>query len=203
MTNPEYTEVARAHGAWSLDVTLPPTRTKHVCAVLEDLTTSTSTPITAWLYGDGVQPVTKLLLVRDPSRTHGTPDIAEYETLSQHMYAMTGWTISRARTRRYGILVGLGLREGYAPDAPCHSPSEIVHILGSQKGDWSCRRARLVSARAVDDAVRWYDEPAVVIHADAEMEPAITRLAGAFNQHRFVITDFTTDTTRALARSTP
>jgi hypothetical protein len=37
--------------------------------------------------------------------------------------------------------------------------------------------ARLVSARRVDEVVRWYDEIGVVVHASTELVPVIVQSA--------------------------
>ncbi|WP_367139419.1 hypothetical protein [Saccharothrix sp. HUAS TT1] len=199
MTTTTYTEVATAAGAWCCRVLLPETPFEAVCALLKDLTTVTGTPVTAFLFGGCGDPVAELLLVRDPSRTHGTPEIALYESLAQRLTAETGWSLAPARAPHSGVLVGLGLREGYAPDAPHHAPAEVEQHLAGHGADWSCRTARLVSARLVDGAVQWYDEVGVVVHTPAEMAPTIERIAALFAQHRYVVTDFGSGSTRALA----
>lgn len=198
-TTTPYTEVAAADGAWSCRVASPATAFESVCAVLADLTVFTGTPITAFLYGADGDPVTEGLLVRDPSRTHGTPDIPLYESFAQHLTAKTGWLLAPTPAPRTAILVGLGLREGYSPQAPQHSIAEVEHHLADHHTDWTYRPARLVSARLLDAVVRWYDEVGVVLQAPAGSAPVVRQLAAAFAQHRYVITDFSTDSTHALA----
>jgi hypothetical protein len=199
MTTTIYTEVARAPGAWNACILPPATPFDQVCILLKNLTMATDTPIAAFLGGGDGDPVDELLLVRDPSRTHGTPGIRECESLATWLAAETAWPLAPARIPASGILVGLGLREGYAPDAPQHSLAEAEQHLAQDGTGWTCRTARLVSARLVDGAVRWYAEVGAVIEAPTEMTPTIDWLAGMFRQDRYVVTNFSDGWTRALA----
>ncbi|WP_236787991.1 hypothetical protein [Amycolatopsis sp. GM8] len=194
-----YTEIAHANGAWSARVLLPATPFETVCGLLKDLTAHTGMPITAFQFGGDGDPVDELLLVRDPSRTHGTPEVREYETLATRLTAETGWPVASAHSPRDGILVGLGLREGFEPGAPQHSLTEVEQHLAERGTCWRCRAARLVSARLVGGDVQWYDEVGAVVEAPAEMTPVIEQMAGTFRQDRFVVTNFSNGWTRALA----
>jgi hypothetical protein len=200
MTTATYAEVASAGGAWSCPVLLPLTPFEQVCTVLKELSAFTGSPITAFMHGADSDPVDELLLVRDPSRDHGTPDIPDCQSAAQTLTAETGWPLVPHRAPGAGVLVGLGLREGYSSDAPQHSPAEADQYLARHGSGWRCRTARLVSARLVDRAVRWYDEVGVVVQAPAAMTPVIGRLAAMFAQHRHVITNFDEGSTRAFAR---
>ncbi|MEU4804369.1 hypothetical protein [Actinosynnema sp. NPDC023587] len=198
MTTTTYTETASAPGAWSTRLLLPETPIETVYTLLADLSASTGMPITAYVVGGDGDPADELLLVRDPSRTHGCPTVGEYESLAARLVTETGWAVVPAGTPR-GILVGLGLREGYGPGSPQHSLSEVEHLLAEHGTDWTCRPARLASARLLDGQIQWYDEVGAVVEAAVEMTAAIELIAAAFRQDRVVITDYAADRTRALA----
>ncbi|MCK2245235.1 MULTISPECIES: hypothetical protein [unclassified Crossiella] len=199
-TTAPYTEQLSTLGAWACSVLLPQTPFDAVRTLLSDLTTYTGTPLNAFLPGDG-DLVTELLLVRDPNPTYGTsPDIATCEAFAQLLAAETGWPRVPQRVPSTGVVVGLGLREGNAPDTPQHALAE-AHALLAEHGDgWRCDSAHLVSARLVNGSVRWHDELGVIVYADAVLVPVIERIAALFAQDRFVITDFSTGSTRVLTR---
>ncbi|MEU0857493.1 hypothetical protein ABZ352_18920 [Streptomyces griseofuscus] len=184
-----YAEVAAAPGAWTHPLRLPPDRFQRVQQALTELA-RTGRPVAAFLLGGEGEPVTDVELYRDPSRTFGTPDIAACEEAVRALSAATGWPAAPRPEADSGLLVGLGLREGYAPGAREHAPEETAdHLRALSATGWECRTARLVSARLVGGAVRWYDEVGVVIRAEARLLPAIEAAACAFAQHRFTVTD--------------
>ncbi|MFJ6774620.1 hypothetical protein ACIQOV_27295 [Kitasatospora sp. NPDC091257] len=77
----------------------------------------------AAVLGRGGEPVTELTLSRDPSRTHGTPGVLECDAAVRRLAAATGWTRA-AEAAPDGVLVALGLREGYDLATATHSPDE-------------------------------------------------------------------------------
>jgi hypothetical protein len=199
ITTSAYTEVATAPGTWTCPVTLAGASFKHVQNELTKLA-RIGWPVNAFAYGDADEPVTELLLYRDPSRTYGTPEATQCDATARALVTATGWTATPERAPQTGILVGLGLREGYQHDARQHQPSGVTARLAAHGNGWTCRTARLVSARLVDDVVRWYDEFGVAVHTDEQLRPVITDLARAFGQHRFTITDLTGRRTYVLQR---
>ncbi|MEV0279746.1 hypothetical protein AB0I22_25600 [Streptomyces sp. NPDC050610] len=136
-------------------------------------------------------PVDEVVLYRDPSRTHGTPDTSACDAAVRQLVTATGWTPAAGQANG-GVLVGPGLREGDAVGAPEHSPLEVIGRLrtGSATG-WCCRTSRLVSARLVDGAVRWYAEVSAVVHAEVRLLPAVETAALSCAQHRYVVTHLT------------
>jgi hypothetical protein len=56
-------------------------------------------------------------------------------------------------------------RGDYEPDAPQNQPVMLDQFLAEHRTDGKTRPARLLSARLIDGAVRWYDEVGVVVHA--------------------------------------
>lgn len=199
-----YTTTAAATGAWTCPMLLPtaaPADT--VQGILADLAASAGWPVNAFLHHHGGL-VDEVVLYRDPSHTHGTPNIPECEAAMWHLVGVPEWTAIPDYEPTGGVLVGLGLREGYALDAPVHDPSVVHRHLAATSTRWTCRTATLFSARlVVDGQVRRYDEPGVVIHATgAGAVPAIEAAAGELAQDRFVVTDFDTRTTTAYARPT-
>lgn len=204
MTGTPYAEAAAADGAWTAALRLPDAvpfeRVRHA---LTDVTRTTGWPAAAFVSGRA-EAVTDMLLYRDPSRTHGTPDIATCQAAMRALSTATGWTVlGDSPPGGTEILVGLGLREGYGTDAREHPPEEAAAFLRSRSTTgWRCHTARLVSARLTEGRVRWYEETGVVVQAQERMLPAITAAAGAFVQHRFTVTHFLRQRTYALQRQT-
>jgi hypothetical protein len=197
----EYHEVASAPGAWSFDLKF------HTGPSFEQLHTAfvtfageTGHPLSGFASLDG-DAVTRLTLVRDPSIRYGTPAVAIAERAAAELVHANGWTGERVGQRRAGVLAGLGLREGYSPDAPVHAVAEAHWALLDHGATWTARPVRLLSARSVDVGVLWHDEPGLVVTATADLAPAVTAAAGVLGQHRFAVTDFTTRRTYAMQRT--
>lgn len=199
-TTPSYTEVATADGTWVCRLHLPPAPFEQVRDVLAEFARATGWPVAAFAYGDTGELVDEILLYRDPSRTYGTPPAEECDAAARALVAATGWRTAPEQAPTSGVLVGLGLREGYDAEAPQHEPAEVAAKLAAQGSDHQYRTAQLVSARRINDSVRWYDEIGVIIHAPDHLLPTITNLAHAFAQHRFVVTDLAENRTYALAQ---
>ncbi|MEU9189851.1 hypothetical protein AB0D14_36010 [Streptomyces sp. NPDC048484] len=195
-----YTEVAGADGAWTrslLRVLAAPV--EQVRRVLTEL--ALTWPVAAFLPGEAGAPVTEVVLYRDPSRTYGTPTPSACDAAVRRLAAATGWAPEPRQTRN-GVLVGLGLCEGYDAAATTHSPHEVAdHLLAVSAFGWYCRTARLVSARLVDRAVRWYEETGVIVHAEERLSAAIEAAAFHCAQERYVVTHLTERRTYALQQS--
>lgn len=73
-----YIEAASADGAWRRWLKVPGVPVGRVRGVLVEL--ARSWPVAAALPGETAEPVTEVMLYRDPSRTYGTPDSAACET---------------------------------------------------------------------------------------------------------------------------
>ncbi|WP_157876769.1 hypothetical protein [Streptomyces graminilatus] len=155
-------------------------------------------PVAAFLPGDAADPVAEVVLYRDPSRTYGTPDSSACDAAVRRLVAATGWAPESHQTLD-GVLVGLGLREGYDAAAKAHSPQQVAdRLLAASASGWSCRTARLVSARLVDQTVRWYEETGVVVHAEVRLSAAIEAGAVSCAQDRYVVTHLTERRTYVL-----
>ncbi|TCO57143.1 hypothetical protein [Actinocrispum wychmicini] len=195
-----YATAATAAGAWCCPLTLPPTPFEQVRATVTRVVRATSYPVAAIVYHD---PVTELLLYRHPSRRRGTPDIRTCERTADALAAATGWTLNPDRAPDVGVLVGLGLREGYDPTGPHHEPGDVFAALSARTppgAAWTGRKAQLISARLIDHTqVRWYDEAGVVVRAPGDLLPAIEEVAEVLRQHRFAVTDFDEGYTRTRA----
>lgn len=200
ITTAPYAEVTAAEGTWVAWVQLPPTSFAEIRRVLSTL--AEQWPVAACCFGgDGVL-VTTLLLYRDPSRTHGTPSIAQCDAALDALLDATGWRVDAGHVPITGLLVGLGLREGYGQGATQHWPGEVDQYLEHGTG-WRCWTARLVSARHVDGEVRWYDEVGVVVLVPASMLSAVIAAAAACAQHRFAVTDLDARRTYVFAQPSP
>lgn len=193
-----YTEVASATGAWTRSIRAAGAPVDHVQQALFAL--ATTWPVAAFLHGDG-DSVDEVVLYRDPSRTHGTPVIAECDAAARRLTTATGWAPKPHEDHAFDVLVGLGLREGYDAAATTHSPQEVTtHLLSASTSGWHCRTAQLVSARLVDHQVRWYEETGVVVNAQTRLLPDIETIAARCDQHRFVVTNLAAGHTYALQR---
>lgn len=157
--------------------------------VLTTLAAATGWPVAAFLCGGDSDPVRELLLYRDPSRRFGVPSIPDSVAAAQTLAVATGWLLAAGRAPRGGILVGLGLRGGYGLGAPQHGPEKPAERIVQGGAGWTCRPARLVSARS---GAPWYDEQGAIVHGSAPLQPAITASAAAFQQQRFVVTSMRT-----------
>lgn len=165
----------------------------HPNAIADTLRTATVAvrlPVTATIRTDGYGPT--ITLYRDPSRTHGTPTPADAAAMADYLARATGW--QWLDTPRAGLIVPLGLREGYDRRATVHDPQWVAAIAPQVV----CRAATFVAARVTDGGLRYryWDEPCVEVYATARDLPAIARAADACRQHRFVVTDLDADTTR-------
>lgn len=195
-----YTEVASADGSWLFPLQLPLTPVEKVRNVLAHFARDTGWPVTCFAYGDAGEPVEEILLCRDPSKTFGTPSFDECDAAVRALIAATGWEPVPERAPIDGVLVGLGLREGYADRARQHEPAEVVATLAAHGASGRYRAARLMSARLINDSVRWYEEMGVVLHSPVRVLPVITELACEFAQQRFVVTDLAQNRTYVLAQ---
>lgn len=197
MTAP-YAQVASVDGCWTTIVNLPPTEISYVKSTLSLL--AGSCPVSALAIDDPEGLVDQLVFYRDPSRTRRTPTIPDCDEMIDELAAMTAWGIVRGRPTapQDATMVALGLREGFAPDAPEHAPSEIGHEIVSMVTAW--RPCRLVSARQVDDLIEWHDEPGVMLHAPQQLLPTIAVAAARLGQVRWTVTDYIEGRTYVLHR---
>ncbi|RSM80564.1 hypothetical protein DL991_10655 [Amycolatopsis sp. WAC 01375] len=200
LTASSYVEVATADDAWTCSMRLLAMSFDSVQTILKNFARNHDWPVNALIVGDADKPVTEIELHRDPSVTHGVPDVPRCWAAVRRLATETGWTASPHNARSMGILVGLGLREGYAPGAPQHEPSEVTSRLATAGTERTCHTARLVSARLVGSEVRDHDEVGVAVRGQADLLPVITELADRFAQDRFVVTDFTGRRTYAMKR---
>lgn len=190
-----FTEVASAPGVWARALRAPHVPVDQARRALAQL--APTWPVAAILPGEAADPVAEVVLYRDPSRAHGTPDLPSCDAAVRRLAAATGWMPEPCRPLT-GVLVGLGLREGYSAGAPEHSPQEVAdRLLAVSASGWSCRTAR-VSGRLVGHAVRWYEETGVVIHAETHLIAAIEAAALHCAQDRYVVTHAAEGRTYAL-----
>ena len=195
-----YEEVASADGTWTATVTLPHTDLEYVKSTLFIL--AHSHPVSAVALTNNDEPsdvLDQLHLYRDPSINHGTPSIVDCDRLAAELTGLTNWPTVRGAPMRAPaeLAIVLGLREGYDPAGPHHTPGDIgVRLLKATA--W--RPCWLLSARHIDDEIRWYDEQAMLLYARTELLPAIVAAAADLGQRRFVVTDYIAGRTYALRR---
>ncbi|MFD6073267.1 hypothetical protein [Amycolatopsis lurida] len=141
-------------------------------------------------------------LIRDPSATHGAPDIDAFHDVLSTLSGTHGWHPIAGAGPAQRVVVMLGLREGYDPDAHVHSSADVArHLYGVQAaGDALIVKVHVMSARYLDGARQVYQEPGVLIGGPASILPAVTATAEALAQHRFVVIDRDQERTYALHR---
>jgi hypothetical protein len=199
MTTP-YTEVADAPGAWTRQLwpsgPVPVEQVRHALVGL-----ARTFPVGAFLPGTGDEPVVEVVLYREPSRTYGTPSAAECDDAVSALAAATGW-VPTPPAPVTGVLACLGLREGYDPAATAHAPREVAdQFITAGAAGTLCRAGRLVSARLVNDAIRWYEEEGVLVHTQGRFLRVVDATALACGQLRYVVTDLDGQRTYALQRA--
>ncbi|WP_328447429.1 hypothetical protein [Amycolatopsis sp. NBC_00438] len=159
-------------------------------------------PLTAYARTGGSDFSSSLLLVRDPSVTHGTPALADCERAATQLAAGGNWH-SQGQMVRSAVLVAIGLREGYNPGARVRTFAEFEQRVLHNLGVWSGMSAELISARRLPDrAVQVYREPGALTFADWEHLPALAAIADDFGQDRFVTHDWLAHRTTAYSRTT-
>lgn len=202
MFNGRYVEAANAPGVWvhKLITTAPPfcpiaDLVEEIAAVSQD----TGVPLTAYAHSsDGI--TAGLLLVRDPSITHGAPDIADCEHAAAALAARGTW-ISWGQLRESSIMVAIGLREGYDPAARVHSHEDFTDRVLHAGRLWSGWPAELISARPQPDGTaQVYHEPGVLTFTDWDQLDTIAEIAHDFRQDRFVVHNWLTGWTTAFRR---
>lgn len=198
---PIYSETTSADGAWQ--VVLNPRDLMSRERVHKKLVAACTPalPITAAIQTT-LCAVDRIVLLRDPSHTHGTPSIEDCETLTDSLSASEGWDVSPVIGLEPALTVMLGLREGYDENAPVHNPRVVYEHLNSRRVvRYQVDPVHLVSARWVDGKIRTYDEPGVLLAIEPVTLPAVAELAGMLRQDRFVVTDFPADRTFVMRAS--
>ena len=170
-----YREVATAPGVWTLAVRFDtPIPFPLLHSTLAEFSARHRFPVTAFAATepDGV---VGAALVRDPSITHGTPDLPVCEEAGAALLRETGWCSIPPPSGELLMMAGIGLREGYAPHARIHHQDEVQDVLAEHEGRWSLLPVRLLSLRPLPDgSVQPYDEPGVMVTARTPGLPRIT-----------------------------
>lgn len=194
-----YRRAATAVGVWAHQLR-PAKRVPLAEAAdrLAALSVHTGVPLTAYVPSrEGF--VASLLLVRDPSITHGAPEQDECERAAAELAAGGDWR-SEGRLVRSATLVALGLREGYDPGARVHTLAEFRRRVLHGCSAWTGMPAELISARPMaGGSAQLYQEPGVLTFADGGELPALATIAHDFGQHRFVVHDWAADRTTAFS----
>lgn len=182
MTTLPYTEVAEAGDTWAVRLASSvPMSLAAVRAMLE--LASTEAPLTAYARSSDDE-VTDVIVARDPSRTHGTPGIADCERAAQRIRFASGWTATPLRS---GVMVAMGLREGYDQSASTWTGRQVAEALP----DATVTETVLVSCRRTPDGVQWWEEPCALIAAPSIDVTTLDDLASRMRQERYTITDHT------------
>lgn len=177
-----YTEAASARAAWAVRFThTVPMTLAWVRAMLE--IASAEAPLTAYAQGSEDE-VLDVVVARDPSRTYGTPSIAACKRAVRRVRFASDWT---AKPLTSGVMVAMGLREGYDPSAPTWTGRQVAETLPGA----TVTETVLVSCRRAPEGVQWWEEPCALIAAPGIDVTALDDLAGRMRQERYTITDHT------------
>jgi hypothetical protein len=193
-----YRQAATTAGVWAHQ--LRPAKELPVAEVVDRLaalSVRTGVPLTGYARTSGGL-VSSLLLVRDPSVTHGVPERHDCERAAAELAAGGGWR-SDGQVVRSAALVALGLREGYDPGARVHTVAELKRRVHRGCGAWTGVPAELISARPMAGGdVQLYNEPGVLLFADGDGLPALATIAHELGQLRFVVHDWVAGRTTAF-----
>ncbi|WP_439383253.1 hypothetical protein [Amycolatopsis lexingtonensis] len=174
--------------------------------------TTEQVPVCVLIQHDTAEIVSEVILLRDPSIAYGTPGIAACDASSDSLAHSQRWEycIGRDRTAgsaaalwgsTSGVIALVGLREGYAFDAPEHTGAELgVRLAARGVTDCRVRPGWLLSVRRLPDVPRCYSEPAALVCAPAVALPAVADVARSLAQERIVVADLDQDRTYALGR---
>ncbi|MBE1502684.1 hypothetical protein H4696_009784 [Amycolatopsis lexingtonensis] len=197
-----YRATARAPGVWAHQLlnTAPSAPLADVVGEIAAMSVATGEPITAYARTIGGF-IPSVLLARDPSVTHGVPDVSDCERVAAALAAGDRWH-SAGQVVHSVALVAIGLREGYDPAARVHTLAEFRERLLRDTGRWSGWPAELISARPQPDGTaQVYHEPGVLTFADDGQLLALAAIACDFGQERFVAHDWNTYRTTAYCRA--
>ncbi|MFJ8912345.1 hypothetical protein [Amycolatopsis sp. NPDC102389] len=193
-----YEEVAATAGVYQ-PLLVPPAGTRRVDAVrLLVAACTTRVAITAAIH-QPVDGTPRFTLIRDPSVSDGAPGIGDYTAIAASLKDNHGWRVLESGDPSLPVTVMLGLREGYGKQAAVHDAAEVRALLGfyGATGVY-VSEVHLMCARHLDDQVRVYDEPGVLIVGGEPIVPAATGTAARLRQRRFVVTDRDQNRTYAL-----
>ncbi|MEV7097564.1 hypothetical protein AB0M80_32405 [Amycolatopsis sp. NPDC051045] len=198
-----YHRAATTAGVWAHQLApavVPGVPVAEVVNGIAALSVRTGVPLTGYARTRGGF-VSSLLLVRDPSVTHGVPKRHDCERAAAELAAGGDWR-SDGQVIRSAVLVALGLREGYDPGARVHTLAEFKRRLARGCSVWTGMPAELISARPMPGGdVQLYHEPGVLTFAAEEGLPALAMVAHDFGQRRFVVHDWLADRTTAFSLS--
>ncbi|MGW4826686.1 hypothetical protein ACWEOG_03820 [Amycolatopsis japonica] len=188
-----YHPAAFADGVWAqrLLSTAPYVPVDQIADALDATVGRTGVPLTAYVHTTG-RVAGQMVLVRDPSVTHGAPDKDDCE-LAAFDFVRNGPWRNDGQIARAAVLVAMGLREGYAPDNRQRTFAEFLTEHERHRPVWAGHPAVLISARPQPDGeVQVYREAGVCSFADPDDLPVHAAIADAFGQHRFVVHNWLT-----------
>ncbi|OLZ56096.1 hypothetical protein [Amycolatopsis keratiniphila] len=141
-------------------------------------------------------------LIRDPSATHGAPDIDAFRAMLSTLSGPHGWHPIPGAGPAQRLVAMLGRREGYDPAARVHTRGDVARHLYDVPGTGEALivDVHVMSARYLDGERRIYQEPGVLIGGPTSILPAVTATAATLGQHRFVVIDRDQKRTYALRR---
>lgn len=201
----EYPYTTEAEGIWSATLTALGQKFDTVKQQIEAFAMSTGFPISAFVSTGRGGVVSKIRIVRDPSRRFGTLPPEEHERAVAQLQALFDWERQPSEDQYPDVSACVGLLEGYNEETgTLHTPAEAIALLleQGQGVSWRTEPTTLISARRVLNEKKHYelqDWSEKVLHvtgtnkdASATGNPALDRvskLSGTFNQQRFFAED--------------
>lgn len=123
-----------------------------------------------------------LTISRSPSPRYQTLSELEYQQMAESVAACCGGSVESADTSIGEFRVLVGCREGYEGTS-LHSFDEV----GAELPDCSASSSTVLSARYLNQTVRWYDEPVLIITGPLIRLPAVYHLAHRWRQEQFSV----------------
>ncbi|WP_018682195.1 hypothetical protein [Actinokineospora enzanensis] len=194
----DFVETLAVPGAWTATLTIPAIPAPVVRAALTGIARDLDLPVDAALIGTE-EAITTALLYRDPSRTHGAPDIDACEAAVDLIVSETGW--ARQPAAPPALTVPMGLKPGYHTTArfdPAAARAVLAQTCGAS--GWELTPAILMSARPVGTEMRTYHEHGALVRARPRLLTGVATAARLLGQLRWVGIDESTGRTVVMAR---
>ncbi len=206
-----YKEVSSAPGVWFSALTPPlGTAVEAVSGALIAGTTE-QLPVCALVQHDAAEIANEVILLRDPSSSHGTPDIGACDIAADSLARSQRWEYCIGRGRTTGSAVLWVARAGSSCWSVCVGSTPLTPpstpALTSVRG-WPPAESPAIGygpagcCRSGDCATppRCCSEPAALVCAPAAALPAIADAAASLHQERIVVAGLRWDCTYALGR---
>lgn len=170
---------------WSATMPLPPTPFEVFQSRVLRLAGLNRERYTGFVHLDMDGFVTDFTRTRYPRRKYGVPTV---NACVMGMWALADeFDSTVAREEQHGGLrVVMGLKEGYAADAPVHSVADVMYRMPEAQVE----AASVFAVRLTDGGASAYSEPVAVVRTGVNARFDLYRLGDDLKQERFSIEDF-------------